>query len=556
MKIDIRRLGKTLTAFTMSIVLLGGCSQPKNQTQEPVGTQEAKEVKYQYKQDLNVIDDNYRTYYQVFLYSFCDSNGDGIGDINGLISKLDYLNDGDDNTDTDLGVNGIWLSPIMPSTTYHKYDVIDYYNIDKEYGTLEDFKRLIEECNKRNIKVIMDLVFNHTSTQNKWFQEACDYLKSLKKNQKPSAKECEYYGYYNFKKNEEKSTYYDVEGTDGWKYEGVFWDQMPDLNLASKPLRKEIEKIADFWLNLGVGGFRLDAAKEYYSGVPEKNIEVLSWFTDYVKGKNKDNYLVGEVWEGISVYAEYYKSGIDSLFDFSFADQDGHIVKTVKGVGNNTAKSFGEKMILEQELFNEYSKDAINAPFLSNHDLGRTAGFLSYDATKIKMAWAMNLFTTGSAFLYYGEELGMSGSGIDENKRAPMYWSTKNQEGMTKGPEAMETVEHEFPPLDEQQKDPLSIYNFVKQIIRIRNENPEIGRGEAAYMEDITDKDICAIVKQYNGSKISMLYNISQEEKKITVSKDIYGYEGIRGYLSTDGTEVTLDGEKVTLPPYSIVILK
>ena len=115
--------------------------------------------------ELNVIDDNYRTYYEVFLYSFYDSDGDGIGDIPGLIDKLDYINDGYDSTDTDLGFNGIWLMPIMPSTTYHKYDVTDYEAIDEQYGTMEDFDRLIEECHKRGINVIIDFVMNHTSSQ-------------------------------------------------------------------------------------------------------------------------------------------------------------------------------------------------------------------------------------------------------------------------------------------------------------------------------------------------------------------------------------------------------
>jgi 1,4-alpha-glucan branching enzyme len=118
---------------------------------------------YEYYQELNIIEDNYRTYYEVFLYSFYDSDGDGIGDIKGLIEQLDYINDGDPDTDTDLGFNGIWLMPIMPSNTYHKYDVKDYYDIDPEYGTLSDFKRLVDECNKRGIKLIIDLVLNHSS---------------------------------------------------------------------------------------------------------------------------------------------------------------------------------------------------------------------------------------------------------------------------------------------------------------------------------------------------------------------------------------------------------
>ena len=113
--------------------------------------------------EVNVIDDKYRTYYEVFVYSFYDSDDDGIGDIKGLTEKLDYINDGDDSTTDDLGLNGLWLMPIMPSTTYHKYDVIDYCDIDPEYGTLEDFKALVEECHNRDMTVIIDFVMNHTS---------------------------------------------------------------------------------------------------------------------------------------------------------------------------------------------------------------------------------------------------------------------------------------------------------------------------------------------------------------------------------------------------------
>ena len=115
--------------------------------------------------DEQIIDDNYRTWYEVFVYSFFDSDGDGIGDLNGLTEKLDYINDGDPATDTDLGCNGIWLMPVMPSTTYHKYDVTDYCDIDPEYGTMDDFKNLIAACHERGINVIIDLVMNHTSSQ-------------------------------------------------------------------------------------------------------------------------------------------------------------------------------------------------------------------------------------------------------------------------------------------------------------------------------------------------------------------------------------------------------
>ncbi len=565
---------KRIIALMMILVILTGCNgqgQADTITSEPAATEDAatsampnEENKntvfadYEYQQELNVIDDNYRTYYQVFLYSYYDSDGDGIGDINGLISKLDYINDGDDSTDTDLGCNGIWLMPIMPSTTYHKYDVTDYYDIDEEYGTLEDFKNLVAECGKRGIKLIIDLPLNHTSAENDWFVKATDYLKSLKEGEEPNVKDCPYVEYYNFKKEEEAigSTYYQIEDTD-WYYEAVFWDQMPDLNLACKKLRREIENIADFWLSAGVGGFRLDGAKEFYSGSTEKNIKVLEWFSKYVKSKSKDNYLVAEVWEGSESYTQYYKSGIDSAFDFDFGDSSGIITKTAsKKNTSSTGKGFGKAMVDIQNKIKKVNKNGIDAPFFTNHDTGRAAGFLSYESDEIKMAWAMNLFMGGSAFLYYGEELGMSGSGSDENKRAPMYWSADNTEGMTDGPEDMGTVEHRFEPEDKQAEDPFSILNFVKRAIRIRNENPEIARGTAAYMDKIEDSDICAISKTYKKSAIYILYNFASEEKKVKVSKDTYKYEDIRGYLTTTGEAVTINGEEITLPAYSVVVLK
>ena len=230
-----------------------------------------------------VPDDNYRTWYEVFVYSFYDSNDDGVGDLQGLTEKLDYINDGDSRTDTDLGCNGIWLMPVMPAASYHKYDVTDYCDIDSEYGTLADFKTLVEECHKRGINVIIDLVMNHSSSQHEWFQTAASYLKELPEGELPDTGVCPEVDYYLFSR-EQKEGFHRLEGTD-WYYESRFWSEMPDLNLGNEAVRAEFEKIAEFWLELGVDGFRLDAAKEYYSGSVEANAEVLSWFTDMVKEK-------------------------------------------------------------------------------------------------------------------------------------------------------------------------------------------------------------------------------------------------------------------------------
>lgn len=500
--------------------------------------------------ELNIIDDNYRTYYEIFVYSFFDSDGDRVGDLQGVIQKLDYIQK--------MGFNGIWLMPIMPSTTYHKYDVTDYYAIDPEYGTTEDFKELVKACEDRGIKLIIDLVLNHTSSKHAWFQTAVEYLQSLPADAEPDETECPYVGYYNFVKGTPSSgVYYPVSGTE-YYYEGVFWEHMPDLNLGNEALRKDLEQVMSYWLDLGVGGFRLDAAKEFYTGSITKNVEVLRWVSDYVKSVNKDNYLVAEVWDSYNNFTQYYESGIDSLFNFAFADTEGKIAKVLNYSGSqNSAKSYAEALVKFQERIHSFYPGAIDAPFFVNHDLARAAGYFSYNENKIKMAAAMNLMMTGNAFVYYGEEIGMTGSGKDENKRAPMYWSDKNIDGITRGPADMETQEHKFGALDQQLEDPLSIANFYKHLIRLRNENPEIARGTVALLDGIEDEDIAAVKKTWEGSNIVILMNLSEtEEKTVTVDLASCGVSELRNYLSVDGSKAELNGTTVVLPPYSMVLLK
>lgn len=501
--------------------------------------------------EVSIPDDNYRTWYEIFVYSFCDSDGDGIGDLQGVISKLDYI--------ADMGFNGIWLMPIMPSGTYHKYDVNDYKSIDPVYGTMEDFEELVAACDRRGIKLIIDLVLNHTSSEHPWFATACEYLNGLEEGEEPSAEECRYYEYYNFVKGEPSSnTWYQV-GSSDYYYEGVFWSGMPDVNFESRALRGEFEEIMKFWLDKGVGGFRLDAVKEFYSGATGKNVEVLTWVNDYVKSVKPDAYMVGEAWDGLTTYAQYYASGIDSFFDFEFADSSGVITKTLTYTGEtNSAQAYAKALVRVQNAIREYREDAIDAPFFVNHDLARAAGYLRYDERKIKMGAALNILMSGSAFVYYGEEIGMTGSGKDENKRAPMYWSADpGAAGMTRGPQDMEPQENRFACAEEQMKDASSIYSFFKDTILLRNQNPEIARGTVARLEEITDLDVAAISKTWNGTTIYLIYNLSETDgKEVTLSRQQYGYSEIAGYLSADGGEVTLSGDTLTMPSYSVVVLR
>ncbi|MCM1174630.1 MAG: alpha-amylase family glycosyl hydrolase [Blautia sp.] len=507
---------------------------------------------------LHIIDDNYRTYYEVFVYSFCDSDGDGIGDLQGLISRLDYINDGDDATDTDLGCNGIWLMPVGPSPTYHKYDVADYYDIDADYGTMEDFKELLAECDKRGIKVIMDLVLNHSSSRNPWFVDACAYLRELGDG-KPDAQACPSFDYYHFSK-EQGAGCYAVEGTD-WYYEAQFWSEMPDLNLDSGALRAEIEKIAGFWLDMGVGGFRLDAVKEFYTGNPQANIAFLSWFAEMVREKKQDAYLVGEAWLDISGYAQYYESGIDSLFNFAFADKDGIISRVVNG---SPASGYGSASASLQETFGQYNENYIDAPFYTNHDMGRSAGYYAGENSEAqtKLAGAMNLFMSGSAFLYYGEELGMKGSGKDENKRAPMYWSRDaEKEGMCGGPADMDDFQMKFDSLEEQEQSPDSIYQYYKKAIKIRNQNPEIARGRVEYLEELSGDSFCVLRKVWEGSEVLLVFHTGAETETldmsgVTVNGTEISEKSIRGMLESGAEEIRAEGGAVTMPGYSVLVLK
>ncbi len=507
------------------------------------------EVPYAYEQELNILQDNNRNYYEIFVYSFYDSNKDGIGDINGVIEKLDYIQG--------MGFNGIWLMPVMPAASYHKYDVTDYYNIDPEYGSLEDFKRLAEECHKRDIKLIIDFVINHTSSKHPWFTEAVTYLESLKDGEAPDASVCPYVGYYHFTKESNGNTAYHRVGTTDFYYEGVFWEQMPDLALENKAVRKEIEKIVKFWIALGVDGLRLDAAKEYFTGETQKNVEVLKWFESYVTGIKPDAYIVGEVWEERNTIANYYKSGVSSFFNFPLAQYNGIIINTVRKLGTGSATSFADSITKMQKLYGENNPDYIDAPFVSNHDTTRISAMCVNNEEQMKMAAGLVLSLSGSPFVYYGEEIGMNSLGDkDENKRLPMRWSAVQQTGMTRGPVKADKIVQKFEPVDVQEKDPLSILNYYKRALRIRNENPEIARGTVKIVEALTNQNICVLEKDYQGSRLLLVYNITQTTEAVNLMEAGYDKLSLRGYLTVDGSVVEWNEGILSLPAYSIAILK
>ena len=548
--------GARLLCLLLVAAFLVGCA-PQGQTEDPVTAPDSSGAAVDSQgavlteQALTEIrtlgespDDNYRTWYEIFVYSFCDSNGDGIGDLPGVISKLDYLQE--------LGINGIWFMPIHPSQSYHKYDVADYYEIDPAYGTMEDMEALLAECEARGIKVITDLVLNHTANNHAWFLTAAEYLRSLPADAEPDLEECPYVGYYYFTRNPDVN-YYEIEGSE-WYYEGKFSPHMPDLDLANEQVRQEIKAIMEFWLGKGVHGFRLDAVKEFYSGNAPANIEVLAWLQETAASIKEDVYLVGEAWEGFGGLTPYYSSGMTSFFDFPFGTTDGKIAKVLRGAGTTAVNSYAQALEQADTAYYEQNPNYIDAPFLSNHDVGRIAGFVNRDELKIKMAGAMNLFMSGSAFIYYGEEIGMVGSGNDPSKRAPMYWNAAREAGTTNPPPECELPEeYPFPSLAEQLENDASIYNFYRQAIAIRKAIPAISHGRTTAEAALNIANVSAYRKTCELGECIILMNIAEEP---SVS-DLTGYETwkIAATLSANGEPITQDGTSLNLPPYGTAVL-
>lgn len=506
--------------------------------------------------------DKYRNFYEIFVGSFCDSNDDGVGDLQGIISKLDYLNDGNPETDEDLGIDGIWLTPVMPSHSYHKYDVIDYFAIDEQFGTLEDFRQLIDECHKRGINVIIDMVLNHCSKFMPLFENACK--EALEGNLDGDAR------YFEI-------DYYDSAPSNAYKgiglydnkvvcYEGNFSDYMPEWDLNSKDTRKYFLEIADFWLNdYDVDGFRLDALT-YYSSPDTDGKEFMKWYYDEVQKIKPDVYMVGEYWTGNSDITQMYGTQIDSLFEFGFASSTGAFMNSVRNQEN-------DGLITQVKTYvdgtDKVSDKVINAYFLSNHDQVRSGNYLkSYGVNYTKMAASAYMLMPGNPFIYYGEEIGMmqdSQQNADEYKREPMVWDTENPPTINvNNVTSYDESQAPYGGVEQQLKDENSVLSHYKRIIKIRNQNPEIARGKITGEYEFDDKSLCGYYVEYNDSTIMIIHNFSaEEEKEVEITDDVMKSFEFRGDLvASKGVEgrssknVILNGKKFTMPPQSTIILK
>lgn len=519
------------------------------------------------------------TTYEIFPYSFADSDGDGIGDLQGIISKLDYISDGSPSTTDDLNCNAIWVTPVCPSTTYHKYDITDYENIDPEFGTLDDYKELVAECHKRGISVIFDMVMNHSSSEHPWFTEAKSYLIKhpdidFENPEQVAAAvaECPYVGYYNYS-NKAGDGYAPLMGTH-YYYECRFWEGMPDLNLDSDAVKGEFSDIIKFWTDIGVDGFRMDAATSYYTGNTNQNIETLKWFKAEAQKYNPKAYVVAEVWTGQSTYAKYYQSGIDSCFDFAFSQQDGAIANITRGTEN--AGLFTRAMAAEEKLYKEqnaasgtdYSSETgrpnvLNAPFYTNHDTNRSAGYYTGDnaAAQIKFAGGLNLLMSGNAYIYYGEELGMKGSGKDENKRSPMMWAADAETDacLCKGPAAMEKIEQTCETEDLQSKDASSNLAYFRQASFLRSAFPVLSRGETTDIPAVSEANASTAAFTRTDTEgglppVTVVINSGAEAAEVSMADLGDDSLSLSAVLLSGEDAVAVKDGKISMPAYSAAV--
>lgn len=353
----------------------------------------------------------HRVWYEIFVRSFADGDGDGVGDLAGLTQRLDDLNDGDPATTDDLGITGIWLMPVAAAASYHGYDVTDYRAIEPDYGDAADFEAFIEAAHERGILVIVDFVINHTSRDHPWFREALD-----------GGPKRDWYIW-----SDADPGWPAVAGPDPWHeagdagfYYGAFWEGMPDLDLRNPEVAAEIEAIADFWLDdLGVDGFRIDAAKhlvetdgDHQTNTPE-SLAFLRELTDAIHAGHPDALVLSEVYD-IALHAgSYVPASSDLTFDFGLAS----------AMINALQQERTGLMVTALRERARYWPRNRAASFLSNHDQNRVMSQLDGDAAAAKLAAFMLLTAPGIPFVYYGEEIGMEGVKPDERIRTPMQWT-------------------------------------------------------------------------------------------------------------------------------------
>lgn len=463
---------------------------------------------------------NDAVFYQVFVRSFSDArtqvlggpkSGDGIGDFQGLIERLDYLNDGDPATDTDLGVTALWLLPISPSPSYHGYDITDYLDTHPDYGSREQFQRLLNECEKRGIKVVIDLVLNHTSSKHPWFIEASNVTTRSPKrdwyiwsDQGPGPKGL--WGQQIWHKLKQKDAPDDA--AERW-YFGMFSSQMPDLDFRNPQVSEAMLDVTMRWVRpvpvepgarqadpthaFGVHGVRLDAIRHLIEDgdIHENTPATHAWLKQFhaaLKLANPEAFSIGEVWSSSEIASTYVGGGdeLDAVFEFDLS------YAIIRAARTGEAKHIidAQHKVLTLYPPGQYGR------FLTNHDQKRVMNELDDNAGAMRVAASMLLLGPGVPFIYYGEELGTLGDKPDPDLRLPMAWNTV---GVSHGFSFVKAWRNS--PLDatrrnveSQSKRAESLLNHYRRLIHARMGSDALRRGGLVQLE-CSDPGVYAFVR-------------------------------------------------------------
>ncbi|HEV2269549.1 MAG TPA: alpha-amylase family glycosyl hydrolase [Steroidobacteraceae bacterium] len=478
-------------------------------------------------------------YYQIFVRSFADSNGDGVGDLNGITARLDYLKW--------LGVSGLWLTPIYPSPSYHGYDVTNYFAVNPQFGTMADFHHLLRAAHARGIRVLIDMVLNHTSDQNRWFQRALD----------PKSP---YHGWYTWAgKGANLAALSSLHSPawhqrDGQYYLGDFSADMPDLNYDNPAVRQEMIKVGRFWLAQGVDGFRLDATTQIYIdfasdvGSPSAIKKNIAWWQQYhsaLRATDPTVFLLGEVPARTEAEAAPYYGGLNSVFDFPLAEI------LVSAAASETSPNLGGCVQKALHAFRQYARGPIvDSPFIGNHDRDRVLDQLHGDTSHMRMAAAMLLTLPGDPFVYYGEEIGMRGTKPDPAIREPMRWERKpHQTGETWWEPAPDNAAPGLSVAAER-ADPKSLLQFYRRLIHWRIELPALRDGDIApYAAD--GGPISAYTRADRAQRLLVIHNLAGTSRRVRLPDTAFHM-----VIRRTRAGIRLIGRDLTVPGYSTAILQ
>lgn len=539
-----------LSALALSL-LLAGCQPQADTTAASTATAENTAPTAVAKAEQN----NWwqeAVFYQIWPRSFYDTNADGHGDFNGMTAKLPYLQD--------LGVTALWLTPMFEAPSYHGYDFTEFYQVESDYGSMAEFEHFIQQADKHGMKVILDLVINHISSEHDWFKRSAageapykDYF--VWRDDMPAAGSGWGHAWSN---NDKPDAVWHYNDSRKAYYYAAFGASQPDLNLRHPDVVAEMKKMAKFWLDKGVAGFRLDAVRFAMEGGPDAQADteetIAYWqdFNQYVKSVNPQAYLVGEAWTDIPVAARYYGggTGLDQGFDFEVGYKILGLLKpgasgeaqfgTMDSNIDSNAQKTAEAAVLQQNVQQRIDSAAplsFFAPFLTNHDQERLAYQLAAHDAKAKQAAAMLFSSPGTPYIYYGEEIGLTqgGTGHDVYKRAPMLWDNSPQAGFTQSAtswvEQLELFGANFPnwypaflaeqlaktdrSVATQQAQPDSIWNLYKLLIAQKKQRPELTT-QGSYAVTQLDNGVVQIAREHNGSKTLFVLNLSNNAADIS----------------------------------------